>query len=271
MPYVSTADTVRVFYTDTGGPGPVVVFGHGFFMDSSMFDSQVKYCAAQGFRTLCYDARGHGETESDPDQRFTYWDSARDLLAVMDAAGVERATLAGMSQGGYTALRVALLAPGRVESLVLLDTEAGASDEDEKASYRELFTAWTDPAVPLDPLADNLAPRLIGGTAADRAPWREKWHASDRAAIRAAAECLVERDSVLDRLGEIRCPALVLRGEYDESSTAEKSAALAAGLPDAGPVVTIPGAGHAANWTHADQVNEALDRFLARAATLRGR
>ncbi|MBO0880527.1 MAG: alpha/beta hydrolase [Mycobacterium sp.] len=271
MPFVSSGDGARVFYSDTGGSGPVVVFGHGFFMDSSMFAAQTDYLVGRGFRVVCWDARGHGRTESVAGRAFTYWDSARDVLAVMDAAGVERATLVGMSQGGYAVLRAALLAPQRMDGLVLLDTEASASGEDEKASYRELFDAWTNPGVPLDPLIDALAPRLIGGTEADQAPWRARWRESDRGAIAAAGRCLIDRESVLDRLGEIGCPAVVLRGEFDETSTADKSEALAAGLPAAGPVVTIAGAGHAANWTHPDQVNDVLGGFLARAVGVRGR
>ncbi|RJO70678.1 alpha/beta hydrolase [Nocardia panacis] len=262
MPYVSSADRVRIFFTDSGGSGRPVVFGHGFFMDSVMFGPQAAHLIARGFRVLCWDARGHGATKSDPDVPFTYWDSARDLLAVMDAAGIHRATLAGMSQGGYVALRVALLAAERVEALVLFDTEAGASTTAEKASYRELFAAWTNPEVPLDFLADRLAPRLIGGTSTDHGLWRAKWAASDRGAIRAAAECLVERDCLLDRLAEIACPALVLRGEFDESSTATKSEALAVGLRGAGPVVTVRGAGHAPNWTHPAAVNQVLAGFV---------
>ncbi|MEV3965674.1 alpha/beta hydrolase [Nocardia sp. NPDC050193] len=273
MPYISNidSDVVRIFYTDSGGSGPTIVFGHGFYMDSSMFTPQAEYLVSRGFRTLCWDARGHGRTESAPDRAFTYWDSARDLLGVMDAAQVERATLVGMSQGGYAALRAALLAPERVDALVLLDTEAGASNDSEKAGYREMFDAWTNPDIPLDPLIDNLAPRLIGGTDADQAPWRANWHASDRSAIRAAAQCLIERESLMDRLGEIHCPALVVRGELDQSSTADKSEALATGLPAAAPVVTIPEAGHAASWTHPDQVNEVLAGFMARVANSRAR
>ncbi|WP_067535035.1 alpha/beta fold hydrolase [Nocardia crassostreae] len=72
------------------------------------------------------------------------------------------------------------------------------------------------------------------------------------------------RESVQDRLSEITCPALVLRGEFDPASTAEKSEALAAGLAGSGPVVTIPGSGHAANWTDPDLVNEAIGGFLTR-------
>lgn len=266
VPYVTTADNARIYCSDSGGDGPTVVAAHGFFMDSTMFAPQAELLSTLGWRVVCWDARGHGATLADPHRRFTYWDCADDTLAVMDALDVERAVLLGMSQGGYTVLRAALKAPQRVDALMLLDTEAGASDEDEQASYRELFDAWCDPQTPLDPLIDGLAPRLIGGTLHDQEPWRTKWADSDREGIRAAADCLIERDSLLDRLGEIGCPALVLRGELDESSTAEKSATLAGGLPGAGPVVTIPGAGHAANWTHPAAVNDAITAFLARSA-----
>ncbi|MEV6100929.1 alpha/beta hydrolase [Nocardia sp. NPDC051981] len=266
MPYVST-DGARIFYTDSGGrSSSVVVLSHGFFMDLSMFAPQVEYLEAKGFRVLCWDARGHGGTATEPHRPFSYWDSARDLLAVMDAAGVDRAVLGGMSQGGYTTLRAALLAPERVEALILLDTEAGDSPDEQKAEYRELFDAWTNPEVPLAVLADGLAPQLIGGTAADQAPWRAKWAASDRSAIIQAAACLTERESLLDRLVEITCPAMVLRGEFDASSTADKSGALAAGLAGSGPVTTVPGAGHAANWTAPGPVNDAIGGFLSRLA-----
>ncbi|MFB8002630.1 alpha/beta fold hydrolase [Nocardia sp. NPDC056000] len=264
MPYVST-DGARIFYTDSGGQDrPAVVLGHGFFMDLSMFAPQAEYLEARGFRVLCWDARGHGATDSDPEQSFTYWDSARDMFAVMDAAGVEHAVLGGMSQGGYAVLRAALLAPERVDALLLFDTEASDSPEEQREEYRGLFAAWTNPEVPIGQLSEGLAGQLIGGTVVDQSPWRYKWAASDRTAIRAAAQTLIERESLLDRLSEITCPALVLRGEHDGSSTAEKSAALAAGLPASGPVVTIPDAGHAANWTAPDLVNDALGEFLTR-------
>lgn len=262
MPYVNT-DEARIFYTESGERGSrTVVLCHGFFMDLSMFAPQVEYLEARGFRVLCWDARGHGGTVTEPDHPFTYWDSARDLLAVMDAAGVDRAVIGGMSQGGYAALRAALLAPERVDALILLDTEADSSTPEQKSEYQQLFDAWTNPEVPIATLADALAPGLIGGTALDQAPWRAKWAAGDRRAIRSAATCLIERESLLDRLAEISCPALVVRGEFDESSTAEKSRVLAAGLAGAGPVVTIAGAGHAANWTAPGPVDEAIGAFL---------
>ncbi|MGW4240998.1 alpha/beta fold hydrolase [Nocardia sp. NPDC004722] len=259
--FVNSTDA-QIHYTDTGGDGVPVVFAHGFFMDSTMFDPQLAL-ADEGYRVICWDARGHGQTQAPAGQPFSYWDLARDCLAVMDHAGVDRAVIAGMSQGGYIALRVALTAPERVQSLILLDTAADASTPEEKGDYMFLFSGWCDPEVPLLPMALQLAPRLIGGSQAQQQPWIDKWMSSDRTRIREAADNLINRDSVLERLGEITCPALVLRGEKDPTSTAEKSSDLAAGLVGAnGVVATIAGAGHAANWTHPASTNAALSEFL---------
>ncbi|KZM72290.1 alpha/beta fold hydrolase [Nocardia terpenica] len=268
--YASNAD-VRIHYTDTGGDGIPVVFAHGFFMDSSQFDPQLPLID-EGYRIIRWDARGHGQTEAPAGQPFTYWDLAGDCLAVMDHAGVDTAVIAGMSQGGYTALRVALTAPDRVQSLILLDTTADASTPAEKGDYAFLFSGWCDLEVPLMPLALQLAPHLIGGTEAQQTPWINKWAASDRLRIREAADNLIDRDSALDRLHEIACPALVLRGENDPTSTAQKSAEMASGLVGArGLVTTVAGAGHAANWTHPKATNAALSEFLSLFSTASAR
>jgi 3-oxoadipate enol-lactonase len=74
-----------------------------------------------GHHVLAYDARGHGASSPAPDPRgYAYRDLERDLMAVMDAFGVGRAVLAGVSMGAHTALRVALRSPARVGGLVVI-------------------------------------------------------------------------------------------------------------------------------------------------------
>src|SRR5439155_1039112 len=73
----------RLFYEDGGGEGPVVAFSHGLFMDHSMFDPQVE-ALRDGYRCIAWDERGHGQT-GDALEPFTYWDSADDLMALLDA------------------------------------------------------------------------------------------------------------------------------------------------------------------------------------------
>ncbi|MFC4125300.1 alpha/beta fold hydrolase [Nocardia rhizosphaerae] len=257
MPYVYS-DSVNIHFRTGTGSGPTVLLAHGFLMDESMFDPVRKLLAHTDINVVAWDARGHGRTGYGRSPAFDYWDLAEDGLRVLDAIGAETAVVGGMSQGGYAALRMALLAPERVSALALLDTEAGACTRTEEIRYEEFFDEWCGTGE-LVPLAERLAPQLIGG---DRPEiwrwWITRWLTHDRAAIHPAARCLIARDSVLGRLGEIGAPALVLRGEHDLTSTAEKSARLAAGLPGAGAVRTVPGAGHGCAVTHPEQVAAAL-------------
>lgn len=261
MPFALRPDAKIHYQVFGAADGPrTLVLGNGFFLDGTSFSRLSPAAEDAGVRLICWDARGHGLTRSSGS--FTYWDAARDALAVMDSVGVESAYVGGLSQGGYSALRVALLAPDRVDGLVLMDTEASACSPDEVADYRQLFDAWFDDAVPLEALTSGLAPRLIGGTAADQQPWIDSWHTGDRRRWRDAADALMTRDSVEERLREIACPALVLRGEFDENCTQEKARRLAEGIPGAGQVRVIAAAGHGSAWTHADPVAEAVFAFL---------
>ena len=111
-----------VGYTDSGGDGPVVVFSHGLLMNHTMFAPQVE-ALRDGYRVITWDERGHGEAEHEG--TWSFWDSADDVLALLDHLGIEQAVLAGMSQGGFLSLRATLSAPDRVRALVLIDTQAG--------------------------------------------------------------------------------------------------------------------------------------------------
>ncbi|MGC0362244.1 pimeloyl-ACP methyl ester carboxylesterase [Rhodococcus sp. 27YEA15] len=259
MPFVQT-DSARINYTDTGGDGPVLVLTHGFLMDNEMFAPQRALTAVA--RIIAWDSRGHGATTTTDSRQFTYWDQAQDLLAVMDGAGVDSAVIGGMSQGGFTALRTALIAPERVDALVLMGTTALDCTAEAAAEYEGLFSYWMGDA-PLEPVARSLAPNLIGGTEEDQAPWIAKWLSSDRSRIDAASRCLIARDSVVSRLGEISCPAVIVRGELDQSFGRPETELLSAGLPGSRGIVEVPGAGHGANLTHPEPVNELLSAFLS--------
>ena len=86
----------NIYYEDTGGRGPVIVFSHGLLMDRSMFDPQIEALQGQ-FRCISWDERGHGQT-ADPEHcaPFSYYDSADDLAALLKFLGVDKAVLVGM-------------------------------------------------------------------------------------------------------------------------------------------------------------------------------
>ena len=119
---VAAANGIQISYTDSGGQGPAVVFSHGYLLYYTMSGRQVAALAPR-YRVITWDQRGHCGTRAAG--AFTYWDSAADLLGLLDQLGVGRAVLAGMSQGGFVSLRAELTAPDPVRALVLIDREGG--------------------------------------------------------------------------------------------------------------------------------------------------
>ena len=112
-------DGVRLAVEEAGPPeGAPIVLLHGLTATRRYVVMGSKALERGGFRVTSYDARGHGRSSAAPSYR--YEDLAADLLAVMDACGVERAVLAGASMGSHTLLRVALAAPERVAGIVAI-------------------------------------------------------------------------------------------------------------------------------------------------------
>jgi pimeloyl-ACP methyl ester carboxylesterase len=208
---------------------------------------------------ITWDERGFGLTEYDGEP-FTYWDSARDCLGLLDHLGIDRAVVGGMSQGGFLSLRVALTAPDRVRALILLDTQAGVEDPEAVPLYEGMRDTWLA-AGPVDELVEAVAGLIISDPEVNQV-WIDKWKQQPNDYIQQPFATLMSRDDVTGRLGEITCPALVVHGTEDVSISMDKAEQLATGLPGAGPVVKVGGA-HAANLTNPEPVNSAIIGFLA--------
>lgn len=252
----------RLFYVDTGEGEDTVIFSHGYFMSHAMFRPQVE-ALRDRWRCIAWDERGHGQTQTTPEP-FTYWDSASDLLGLLDHLGIERAVLAGMSQGGYLSLRAALTAPERVRALVLMDTQPGVEDPEKAAGYEQLMAAWTSPEGPPQEVVDTIAAIILGPGYEDAARWMDAAKAIPADTARQIFSTLMSReDDVTPRLAELTMPALVIHGDQDLAIPVDTARWFAEALPD-GELVVIEGAGHAANLTHPDEVNPPLQAFLER-------
>lgn len=260
---IATVNGRRVAYEDTGGDGPAVIFSHGLLMDKDMFAPQLEGLRGE-FRCIAWDARGHGESD-EATEPFTYWDSAGDMLALADHLGVQRAFLVGMSQGGFLSLRAALHRPDFVLGLGLIDTQAGQEEPEMVQQNEALAHVWTTQGLN-DQVAELIAALIMSPGYQGNDHWIAKWKArpTDHAAMVLAP--LHNREDLHDRLGEITAPALVIHGEVDAAIPVEKGRRMSDGLPNSEGVVVIPGAGHASNLSHPEQVNAALGDFLRRHA-----
>jgi pimeloyl-ACP methyl ester carboxylesterase len=259
---VAAVNGVEITYTDSGGQGPAVVLSHGFLMDQAMFGRQVTALTPR-HRVITWDQRGHGGTRATGE--FTYWDSAADVLALLDHLGVEQAVLAGMSQGGFLSLRAALTAPDRVRALVLIDSQAGQEDPAIAPAYEEMHQAWLDNGP--GPVQEVVASIILGPGQWDEwyAKWNEqyaRWAPDDLGQLNWSFRCLMDREDATGRLSEITCPTLIVHGTADAAIPLARAQAVRDGL--SGPVTfaVVEGAAHASNVSHPDEVNQAILGFL---------
>ena len=190
---------------------------------------------------------------------FVYWDSANDVLALMDHLGIGGAYIGGMSQGGFISLRVALLSPARVQGLILIDTQAGTEDPAAVDGYQQLHDVFVTqgPA----PVQETIASLILGP--GEWSEWYAKWEQLDKAGFSHAFNCLMHRDDVTGDLGSITMRALIVHGDADVAIPLAKAEAMREGLGGKVTMCVVPGAPHAANMTHPDIVNQAILDFLA--------
>lgn len=118
--YTVDRGAVRLSVSDDGD-GPAVLLAHGLTATRRYVVMGSRALERSGHRVIAYDARGHGASSpaEDPDA-YTYEDLGRDMEAVLDAAGVQRAVLAGASMGAHTLVWLALHRPERVAGAVII-------------------------------------------------------------------------------------------------------------------------------------------------------
>jgi pimeloyl-ACP methyl ester carboxylesterase len=259
---IEAVNGIQVSYADSGGHGPAVVLSHGYLMDASMFDAQVAALARE-YRVITWDARGHGGTLAPGP--FSYWDSARDVLALLDHLGIREAVLGGMSQGGFLSLRAAMLAPQRVRGLVLIDSQAGTEAEASRPGYEQLHQMWLDqgPA----PVQEIVAAIILGPGQWDG--WYAKWAGQyaqqapgNLGQLTWSFRCLMDRDDITGKLGEVSCPALIVHGSQDAAIPLARAEQMRDALAGPTTFAVIDGAPHASNVTHPGAVNAEIANFL---------
>ena len=242
-----------LWYEETGSGEPLVLLHEGV-VDSRIW-ARVVPLLADRFRVVAYDQRGYG--------RSPMWDGpyspVDDLLGVLDAAGIERATLVGASRGGRIALSAALVAPERVGGLVLLgsglpghpvtiegtpEQEARWEDAEERGDLAALAEIDMEVWAPLG--ADDEL----------RAMFLENAEASN------ADDPATGEQDVASRLDEIRVPTLVVTGARDVPAINEVGEILASRIAGA-QRAEIADADHMIPWRGPAELARLVREFLS--------
>ena len=199
-------DGVEIWY-EAHGSGPAVLLSHGYGATSRMWDGQVA-AFADRYRIITWDMRGHGRS-GDPDDPAAYSQALTvgDMAVVLNACGVERAVIGGLSLGGVMSLAFHLAHPGRVRALLLCDTGPGCRNADARAAWNERAVARANE------LEENGLRTLRGG-----GETRLGAHRSARGLAGAARGMLAQfDDSLIRSLPTILVPTLVLVGSEDKN------------------------------------------------------
>jgi 2-succinyl-6-hydroxy-2,4-cyclohexadiene-1-carboxylate synthase len=219
-----------------------VVLLHGFAGTGRLWDPVVARLDGERYRPLAPDLRGHGTASA---RRPVSFDAiAQDVLGLV----AHPFTLCGYSMGGRIALHTALLAPARIDRLVLVATTAGIEDPSERAARRvadDALAAATERGS-IEVFADRwTAQPLFAGTPPQAAAaWRADILDNEPAALAAALRGVGtgSMEPLWERLGELTMPATVLAGSRDAKFLA-LGERLAAALPR-GELEIVQGAGH---------------------------
>jgi pimeloyl-ACP methyl ester carboxylesterase len=237
----------------------------GLGMNATGWWRTVPVLAGAGFRVVAFDNRGVGRSARPPGP-YTVASMADDAVAVLDAAGIDRAHVYGISLGGMIAQEIALRRPERVDSLVLGATTPGgaravAADEETLAFFRRRGEMSAEEAVWAS-VPYNYGPRtrvdraqLIGEDIEQRLrfPIEPEPYAAQLAAA-------LEHDAY-DRLGAVDAATLVVHGEADRMVAPPNARLLAEAIPRA-ELVTFPEAGHL-YFTDEPRADQAVARFLS--------
>jgi len=262
MPFFFEHKGVRFAYDAFGSPElPVVVFSHGFLMDGDMFRQNIAALENE-FHCIVWDQRGFGRT-GPVAEAFTYWDSAKDLIALLDHLEIASASLVGMSQGGFVSMRAALLEQDRFRALALISTRSDVDPSSVRQSFEGLKVEWAQHGA--SHVAQPLSEFLFG-PGYDASSWIQKWMNLGIDHFDHPVDALILRDDITLKLAEITHPSIVFHGRADSAISAVCGEELAANLPNCKDFVVVDHAGHTPNLTHAHSVNAPLRDFLLRYA-----
>lgn len=264
MPEVRVGD-IELHYVEHGEGDPLLLV-MGFGGDHLAWGLQISAFAAR-HRVIAFDNRGVGQSGA-PDVPYTTRGMADDAVGLLDALGIERAHVLGVSMGGMIAQELALNHPGRVRTLQLHCTYARPDGYilalvdawrrirttfDHEQSLRTIALWLFAPATYNE--RPELVEMLLQSALANPYPQSVTGFLRQGDAVRG--------HDTLERLGKLRCPTLVSVAEDDVLVPPRFSRELVARIPGA-ELRTVPRAGHVYFWERPEAFNEMCLDFIAR-------
>jgi len=256
------ANGIEINY-EIEGSGPWLTMSHSLACDLHMWDPQMP--VLKKFKVLRFDTRGHGQSSA-PAGDYTLEQMADDVKGLLDGLGIKQTHWAGLSMGGMIGQAFALKYPGVFQSMVLADTTSRRPPDAAKMWGDRIQTAKTKG---MDALVEGTLARWF------TEPYRNSrkdvmqriGDGIRRTPVAGFTGCCqaISKVDYLDRLKEIKVPALVMVGEHDHGTPPEAARIIQQNLPGS-ELKIIPSAAHLSNIEQADEFNRAMTGFLDRVA-----
>ena len=251
-------DGTRLSYQVEGpADAPVLLLSNSIGSTRDLWARTVPAFAAH-YRVVRYDARGHGASAV-PGGDYSIEQLGRDALAVLDAVGAPSAHVCGISLGGLTAMWLGVHAPERVTRLVLANTAARIGSDE---SWRDRIALVRNEG--MSAVADRAMLTWFTAEYRERDPETVRGF---RAMLQACAPagylgcCAALRDADLrDTISGTRCPALVIAGQHDVSTTVAQAELVRERIPSAELIVLD--SAHLSNVERSEDFAAAVIEFL---------
>ena len=234
-------DGAKIWYA-TYGAGPAVILLHGGLGNSRNWGFQVSALVNANYRTVVIDSRGHGRSTRD-DRPYLYELMASDVLAVMDALHLDKASLVGRSDGACTALILAMQAPTRVAGVFFFACNMDPSGTKD--------IAWPNP----------ILERCFNRHAQDYAQLSATPDQFKAFSDAVGLMMRTQPNYSAHDLAEISVPVAIVHSQHDEFIKPEHAEYLADTIPGA-ELVILPGVSHFAPLRRPAQFNAAVLAFL---------
>jgi pimeloyl-ACP methyl ester carboxylesterase len=276
MPYIKVGQensgSIDLYYEDHGSGQPIVLI-HGYPLSGRAWDKQVPVLIDDGRRVITYDRRGFGKS-SQPTTGYEYDTFAADLNALLETLDLRDVILVGHSMGtGEVTRYLGSYGTQRVAKGVLIspippfllqtddnpDGLPGSLFDGFMQSARQDAPAW------MKSFLDNFYNYdKFRGTLVSEQAYQASWNIAVSASATATVACIPTWETDFrEDLGRINVPMLVIQGDDDRILPYPKTGRRLPGMINDMQMVVIEGGPHAISWTHDDQVNSALLKFLS--------
>lgn len=259
MPFLDLDDARLHYRVDGSDAHPCVVLCNSLGTDLSMWDAQATALAAE-YRVVRHDARGHGQS-STGDGAPDIARLGRDVLALLDHLGIERAAFCGISMGGLVGQWLGSHAAARLTHLVLANTAARIGTAEGWLARANLVRAEGMAGVADGAAGRWFTPAFVAREPATVARLTNRLREQDAGGYAACCEALAEAD-LRAQAGTIGVPTLVVAGEHDPVTTVADGEWLRQHIPGAR-LATLP-ASHISNIEAGAAFTAALRGFLQR-------